>query len=86
MSLPFVGSDRRRAFAEALSFELDAFQVEAMDVIDAGDNVLVERTDRLGQDLGRCLRRHRCSGTRGEDLLHHAAQGALEPEVRRAGG
>jgi len=51
MSLPDVGSDRRRAFAGALSFELDAFQVEAMDVIDAGDHVLVSAPTGSGKTL-----------------------------------
>jgi superfamily II RNA helicase len=51
MSLPDVGSDRRRAFVGGLSFELDGFQVEAMDVIDRGDNVLVSAPTGSGKTL-----------------------------------
>ena len=43
------------------------------------------RPDRLGQDAGGRVRRAPGPVRAGQGLLHHAAQGALEPEVRRAG-
>ena len=74
----------RAGFEQRLGFRLDPFQTQAMDALDRGESVLVSAPDRLGQDAGRRVRRRPGPRVGGQGLLHHADQGPLQPEVRRA--
>ena len=76
--------DYRGRFINSLAFGLDRFQVEAIDAVDEHVNVLVSAPTGSGQDADRQLRHRANLRTRGAGLLHDAAEGALESEVRRA--
>ena len=72
-----------RALHRSLGFGLDRFQDEAIDAVDAARQRPGQCAHRFGQDPHRQLRHRTNPRTRGARVLHDAAQGALEPEVRR---
>ena len=79
----YVGLVLREKFLAAYPFELDAFQLEAMDALDARPQRGRGRPDRLGQDRRGRVRRRPGPRRGGQGVLHHAPQGPVQPEVRR---
>ena len=71
-------------FEADLPFALDDFQHEAFHALGLRALGAGVRPDRVGQDAGGGLCRPPGPVGPRQGLLHHAAQGALEPEVRRA--
>ena len=68
--------DRRR-------FVLDRFQLDAIDALDAGRSVLVAAPTGSGKTLVAEYAVGTALAERRQGLLHDAAEGAVEPEVRR---
>ena len=62
---------------------LDDFQRRALDALDAGHSVLVAAPTGSGKTLVAEYAIELALAARQEGLLHDAAEGALEPEVRR---
>jgi hypothetical protein len=73
----------RARFVEELGFELDPFQIEAFDALDEGASVLVAAPTGSGKTLVAEYAVAQTLERRTADLLHDAAQGTVEPEVRR---
>ena len=81
---PVTVNERLRArFAAEHPFPLDDFQRAALDALDDGALRARRRAHRRGQDAGRRVRDRGRARTGRQDLLHDAAEGPLEPEVRR---
>ena len=80
-------SDRHRRlrgrFAAEHPFPLDDFQRRALDALDAGRSVLVAAPTGSGKTLVAEYAIAAALEPGGEGLLHDAAEGAVEPEVRR---
>ena len=70
-------------FTVGLDFPLDDFQVRGVPGRRAGQGRPRGRPDRRRQDDRRRVRRVHGPGHRPQGLLHHADQGAVQPEVRR---
>ena len=70
-------------FRSRYPFPLDDFQVEAIRAIDAGQSVIVSAPTGAGKTLVAEFAIHAGPRRRPAPRLHHAAEGALEPEVRR---
>ena len=64
-------------------FPLDRFQQRALDALDAGQHVLVAAPTGSGKTLVAEYAIDTGARRRRQGLLHHAAEGAVEPEVRR---
>ena len=75
--------DLRAAFEAERGFPLDPFQQRALDALDAGEPVLVAAPTGSGKTVVAEYAVERALAAGGEGLLHHAAEGAVEPEVRR---
>ena len=75
-------SSRRRSRPPG-PFPLDEFQLRALDALDAGRSVLVAAPTGSGKTLVAeyAIARALAGGRQG--VLHDAAEGAVEPEVRR---
>ena len=54
---PVTGAATREQFVAEHPYPLDRFQLDALDFLDDGQSVLVERPDRVGQDRRRRVRR-----------------------------
>ena len=78
------GADTLRASFEAgRGFPLDPFQTRALDALDAGQSVLVAAPTGSGKTVVAEYAIAQGARRRRQGLLHDAAEGALEPEVRR---
>ena len=81
---PVTGTERLRArFVAEHAFPLDDFQRRALDALDAGRSVLVAAPTGAGKTLVAEYAIAAALESGDEDLLHDAAEGAVEPEVRR---
>ena len=72
-------------FAARYPFALDAFQMRAIEALDDGESVLVAAPTGSGKTVVAEFAIDRALDADRQVLLHDAAQGALEPEVRRPG-
>ena len=79
-----VGEGFRERFERGLGFPLDGFQRRSMDAIDRGESVLVSAPTGSGKTLIADYAAARALERGGQGLLHHADQGPVQPEVRRA--
>ena len=70
-------------FVTSLSFELDDFQRRSCLALEEGHGVLVCAPTGAGKTVVGEFAVHLALGAGPEVLLHHADQGAVEPEVRR---
>ena len=78
-----MSADLLSTFKARYAFPLDDFQLRAIRAIrrrTVGDRL---RAHRRGQDPRRRVRHPRARSPRAPHRLHHAAQGAVQPEVRR---
>ena len=71
------------SFKTRYSFPLDPFQLDAIRAISDDKSVIVSAPTGSGQDAGGGVRHPRRPRPPAPHRLHHAAQGALQPEVRR---
>ena len=76
------GVTTRAEFEAARGFALDDFQQLALDALDAGRSVLVAAPTGSGKTIVAEYAVDRARARR-QGLLHDAAQGPVEPEVRR---
>ena len=82
MSAPVTGAATRERFVAERPYPLDRFQLEALDILDDGQSVLVSRPDRARARQSSPSTPLHWRSPRVPGVLHDAAQGALEPEVR----
>ncbi len=75
----------RARFAAELGFALDGFQRQALDALDAGGSVVVAAPTGSGKTVVAQYAVARALDAGAQSLLHHPAQGPVQPEVRRAG-
>ena len=73
------------SFRELYDFDFDPFQVAACAALTEGDGVLVAAPTGIWQDRRGRVRRPPRADAAQEVLLHHADQGAVQPEVQRPG-
>ena len=76
---------RLAEFAGTLPFDLDGFQRSACSALEDGHGVLVCAPTGAGKTVVGEFAVHLALASGPQVLLHHADQGAVQPEVRRPG-
>ena len=72
----------RAEFLSGYPFELDGFQRQALDALDAGGSVVVAAPTGSGKTVVAQYAVARALDGGGQGLLHHPAEGPVQPEVR----